>query len=189
MVFNLPFFRSEAQKIVAQARELNQQLERAKRRREELQTLAPPKIEIIAALDAWIDIQVALYEESFGKVLEPFATTPADLGKLTGNGFEHLKLLTVVPHIGLTGSADHIARNLAALFPDEHKARFRQLVAKLPLSDSGPRAAERQREIAELDAKIDELESELEQVIEETAAAGLKIDLGHSPRLKRSRRG
>lgn len=132
--------------------------------RDRVASLAMHRDDLIQAVDAWIDGVRPLYAKHLKNVLEPLSRKPdrpvpearhGDFGLIAADG-------KVMPF------------PLLALLGPHLKTALHDLIRELPLADAEALPApERRAKLAELDERIEEVDSELATLREQAALAGL----------------
>ncbi len=173
MNINLPFLKTEVQKVGAAVRELVDQRERLLRRREDLLSQPLAKSDVIELLDSWVDECSRDAHSALARAVENVA---AAQGKINGpDGRLMLDLLSATDHVGVRGTSAHMQKALFFFFGDEFKRGIRRVVEK---SDIKPGASmkEREREIERIDAEIPAIEEKISTFLRDAQEAGLALD-------------
>lgn len=159
----LDVFRSEVGKLRAKLRESRQALEKARRRREDLQTLPLPAPEIVDLIFAVIAARGAQFPGRVRSRLAPFITKPPTAGDLAQ--LQSTPMLALAEHAHQPTAAD-IEPGLIFIFGDQIKDGLRRAVnAAMEGRRAGPPRAQRERELAELETSIAALEGEEREML------------------------
>lgn len=152
-------FQGAAEKARQAVQDVRQQITETRRERDALATAPLTRDEVAARVDTWLD------EQARRARLDLTAADFAHPGRSAGRPFQ-------IPVRGGDQRGADLGPVLAALFRDRIKDA---LLDALPADDKAVAMADRPGKLAELDARVRELEAEEERLIEEAEAAGLEI--------------
>lgn len=169
MGFNFGKFRKAVSDLSAELATLRTEIEAAKRRREDLETLPLAKGCAIRALHAMVDAEAGEYLADLRRMLEPVVRRP-----LTDFCGPNLRpdLLAAPP----TGNhmVKRPGRGVLAFMAAEIKEAIARAVESMEWPEEvGPPPAARRAEIEELDRKIAELEAREQNLLGQADAAGI----------------
>lgn len=176
MAFNFDVFKRALGDVSAQLKNMRASRELAMRQREDLQSLPLAKSDYLATLDAWIDRQSA----GFAQRLEtgsahyrrnPLTAVPED----TKAPCPPIRILTATKNPEDTATPIGVEFNLYALLGPQIKTALRNIVNEMNFDGAGPPRAERLQMIAALDARIDAIDKQEQELIEQAGAAGVKL--------------
>lgn len=168
-MFDFLKIKSNIGELTHQLKKLADEIEKLKRRREDLQTLPLPREELCNQLCVMVDAKAAKYPNSLAKALEGlihkpfynFANSRMDLTINYGGG----GVAGVVPEA-----------NRCWYHGEEYKNRLRDAVMVMDYPDKvGPPLSERKPAIDKLDKEILKLEQQEETLRQQAEAAGIHI--------------
>lgn len=161
----LDLFRSNAEKFRARLKAIRDELERKRRRREELRTLRLPPPDVLALFSELLDARAAAYEENFLRRFDFFVRDPSR--SVNNPGTRGAALVADGAAGGVSsGTLDFM---LAYFFKDQILAKISE-VAERTCTNAGPSRADRAVELKKLDAEISELEREEKDMLDELDA-------------------
>ena len=174
-MFDLNIFRTTAQDLKAKAGALRGQLEKARRRREDLMTMPRPKNEVADILGQLVDREADKYPEELRKSAHRLVTEP--LRGIEGQELYRVYSPLRAPNAGQSGVHDVSIVALCFLFRDQIKSGLRDAVEKMEYpTDTGPALADRAAEIQKLNKEIAQLESQEREMFEAIEKARREFD-------------
>ena len=160
-----------------QANTLNRDIELTKRKRDAVRTQPADKSDIKAAMRTYLAECRSVYLGQLSASLRPFFVNPANLRSPR----ELKRLLTVAgvasPESEFVNRAD-VDGCLAALFADQLGPLMDKAIDDCQGPDAGGLSlAKRDAAMAQLDTEIQGLQEQLDQLIQDAAAAGVVLEL------------
>lgn len=168
-MLDFKLWKTGAQQLRTQVADIKNRLEKARRRREDLETLPLPRADVAETLCQAVDRAAAAYVPSLRVRADFILRKP----KITN---EHLGLQQFNPLVVGFGDNKITPAALCFFFGDMIKEKMRQAVDQLDYPSDGPSRADRERELVELENVIADLEAKEKLVAQEIAA--LKQELG-----------
>lgn len=156
-------FKEEFAGIKKTKGDLQQQLEKLKRRRDEIRNAPLCKSDVSIESDRWVDAMGLDYPARLQHVLSPVIHKTT----LAGVNPAHLQarnLLGAGRHAGIPADIASFQENLCFFFADAVKAGLRLAISKMDIPE-GPTLVERQAEEVNLSKQIADLEAELEKIV------------------------
>jgi hypothetical protein len=161
-MFDFGLFKTGAQALKTQATALRQRLEKARRRREDIQHMALPREEVAALLADWVDQRAAQYpgqlRASADFILRNPARSASDQSVQAWNPFQMLYDPTKVS-----------PEAFCYLLGEQIKAGLRRAVLAMDYPTEGPPRATRVAELRKLNEEIEQLEAEEKSIAEQVA--------------------
>jgi hypothetical protein len=162
--------------LAGELKKLRSEREALMRKREDLEVTPVSKMDLLQLVDVWIDRRAADFPRRLEVGLDyyrrhPLVTLP-DSAKAPAHP---LKVLTAVSEPNAVITLEGLEGSLFFVLRDQIKAGVRQGIESLDFSDAGPPRAERLETIAAIDKRIDELDTQERELIEQAEQSGLRL--------------
>ena len=162
--------------LAAELQKLRAEREALLQKREDLEGAPACKADVLALVDAWIDRQGSDFPAKLQNGLNYYlrhalVSLPEDRKAAT----HPLSVLTAVRDPNAMATLAGLEFSLFFVLRDQIKAGVRQAVESLDFSAAGPPRAERLETMKAIDARIDEIDKQEQELIEQAEKAGLKL--------------
>ena len=162
--------------LAAELKSLRAEREALLQKREELEGQPACKSDLLQLLDDWIDRRA----EDFPKRLEvgvnyyirhPLLSLPENRKAAV----HPMRVLNAALNPDAMATIDTLESSLFYVLSSQIKAGVRQAIEQLDFTVAGPPRSERLETIEAIDARIDELDKQERELIEQAEASGLKL--------------
>lgn len=175
-LFDFARVRQTIQDLADALKKLRAEREELLQKREELEGAPACKADVLALVDAWVDRQGSDFPAKLQNGLSYYlrhglVSLPEDRKAAT----HPLSVLTAVRDQNAMATLASLEFSLFFVLRDEIRMGVRRAVEQLDFSNSGPPRAERLETIAAIDARIDELDTQERELIEQAEQSGLRL--------------
>ncbi len=162
--------------LAAELKKLRAERETLLQKREELEAQPACKADVLALVDAWVDRQGSDFPAKLQNGLNYYlrhalVSLPEDRKAAT----HPLSVLTAVRDQNAMATLASLEFSLFFVLRDQVKAGVRQAVESMDFSAAGPPRVERIETIKAIDVRIDELDKQEAEIIEQAEQSGLKL--------------
>lgn len=175
-MFDFAKIRQTITSLAGELKKLRAEREALLQKREELEGAPTCKSDLLQLLDAWINRRA----QDFPKKLEagiayysrhPLVCLPENVKAAA----TPVGVLTAVANPNEMATVHSVEASLFYLLGDQIKSGVRQAVEQLDFSAAGPPRSERLETLKAIDARIDELDKQERELIEQAEQSGLKL--------------
>lgn len=174
-MFDFQMFKKSVQSLAGEVRQARAEIEQLKRKREDIANAPAAKVDIKAAYAALIERRAEIHAKGFNRQMERFVRAPGSVKK--PEVLNEQLLLAVTP------SADGIANfmtmesGVLVLFKSAALKALNEMIDAMPWPGEGLPVDERDEVLAKLDKEIAELQAQVQELTSNAAAAGISIDM------------
>jgi hypothetical protein len=175
-MFDFAKIRQTITSLAGELKKLRSEREALLQKREELEGAPACKEDVLALMDAWVDRQGSDFPAKLQNGLNYYlrhalVTLPEDKKAAT----QPMSVLTAVRDQNAMATLASLEFSLFFVLRDQIKAGLRQAVEQLDFTASGPPRSERLETLKAIDARIDELDKQERELIEQAEQSGLKL--------------
>ena len=162
--------------LASELQSLRSEREALLQKREELEAQPTCKSDLLQLLDAWVDRQGGDFPAKLQVGLSFYMRHPlANLPESRKAPTQPMEILTAVVDPNAMATLGSFEASMFYLLRDQIMAGLRQAIEQLDFSAAGPPRAERVETIKAIDKRIDELDKQERDLIEQAEASGLKL--------------
>lgn len=175
-MFDFAKIRQTITSLAGELKKLRAERETLLQKREELEGQPTCKADMLELLDAWIDRRGADFPEKLQAGLSYYRRHPlASLPESRKAPTQPMAILTAVVDPNGMATLTGFEASLFYVLGDPIKKAMRQAVEQLDFAGAGPPRAERLETLKAIDARIDELDKQERELIEQAEQSGLKL--------------
>jgi hypothetical protein len=175
-MFDFAKIRQTITSLAGELKKLRSEREALLQKREELEAQPTCKADLLQLLDTWIDRQGADFPARLESGLNYYRRHPlASLPENPKAAATPMGVLTAVRDPNAMATLQTLEASLFFVLRDQIRSGVRQAVESMDFSDCGPSRAERVETIKAIDARIDELDKQEAELIEQAEQSGLKL--------------
>jgi hypothetical protein len=175
-MFDFAKIRQTITSLAGELKKLRSEREALLQKREELEAQPCCKEDLLATLDTWIDRRGADFPAKLEAGINYYRRHPlATLPESPKAAASPLAVLTAVANPNGMATLQSLENSLFFVLRDQIRSGVHAAIESLDFSDCGPPRVERLETIKAIDARIDELDAQERELVEQAEQSGLKL--------------